>query len=203
MAIDELVPFLAAEPADLVIVAFGVNDAMAYRSPAGFANDLAALVKAVRRQVGEAAVVIGGVAPLAFFPGLPLPLRQFSVGAAPRYRLRPSGSAHGCPVWLSSDFPRASCRNCLPVMAFIPMRARMRYGGRRSRHWRCRCCEARSHLINGQCLGGQRGAAGRTRRLARRRHGRSNQRRATLQAKFCPSSGVIQADRENYRRPRP
>jgi len=75
MAMDELVPFLTAEPADLVIVAFGVNDAMAYRSPAGFANDLAALVKAVRRQVGEAAVVIGGVAPLAFFSGLPLPLR--------------------------------------------------------------------------------------------------------------------------------
>ena len=75
MAMDELVPFLTAEPADLVIVAFGVNDAMAYRSPAGFANDLAALVKAVRRQVGEAAVVIGGVATLAFFPGLPLPLR--------------------------------------------------------------------------------------------------------------------------------
>jgi lysophospholipase L1-like esterase len=75
MAMDEVVPFLAAKPADLVIVAFGVNDAMAYRSPAGFANDLAALVCAVRRHVGNAAVVVGGVAPLRFFPGLPLPLR--------------------------------------------------------------------------------------------------------------------------------
>jgi lysophospholipase L1-like esterase len=75
MAMDEVVPLLAAEPADLVIVAFGVNDAMAYRSPARFANDLAALVRAVRRHVGDAAVVVGGVAPLRFFPGLPLPLR--------------------------------------------------------------------------------------------------------------------------------
>jgi lysophospholipase L1-like esterase len=75
MGLDEVVPFLAAEPADLVIVAFGVNDAMAYRSPAGFANDLAALVRAARRHVGDAAVVVGGVAPLRFFPGLPMPLR--------------------------------------------------------------------------------------------------------------------------------
>jgi lysophospholipase L1-like esterase len=75
MAMDQVVPLLAAEPADLVIVAFGVNDAMAYRSPARFANDLAALVRAVRRQVGDAAVVVGGVAPLRVFPGLPLPLR--------------------------------------------------------------------------------------------------------------------------------
>jgi len=75
MAMDEVMPFLAPEPADLIIVAFGVNDAMAYRSPAGFTNDLAALVHAVRRQVGDAAVVVGGVAPLRFFPGLPLPLR--------------------------------------------------------------------------------------------------------------------------------
>jgi hypothetical protein len=32
-AMDELVPGLTREPADLLIVAFGVNDAVAYRSP--------------------------------------------------------------------------------------------------------------------------------------------------------------------------
>src|SRR5262249_30286650 len=46
-----------------------------HRSPSAFANDLAALVIAARGCVGNAAVVIAGVAPLAFFPGLPWPLR--------------------------------------------------------------------------------------------------------------------------------
>jgi lysophospholipase L1-like esterase len=59
-----------------VIIAFGVNDATAYRSPATFANDLASLVTAVRGRVGDAAVVIGGIAPLDCFPALPWPLRS-------------------------------------------------------------------------------------------------------------------------------
>jgi lysophospholipase L1-like esterase len=70
-----LVPDIAPAPADLVILAFGVNDATAYRSPARFAEDLAALVNAAREKVGEAAVVIGAVAPLVSFPALPWPLR--------------------------------------------------------------------------------------------------------------------------------
>jgi hypothetical protein len=40
-----------------------------------FARDLTALVSAARSCVGDAAVVIAGVAPLKFFPGLPSPLR--------------------------------------------------------------------------------------------------------------------------------
>ena len=72
----DLVPAIAPEPADLLIVAFGVNDATAYRSPTGFADDLAALVTAARKRVGNAAVIIGGVAPLTFFPALPWPLRN-------------------------------------------------------------------------------------------------------------------------------
>ncbi|HEY2184361.1 MAG TPA: SGNH/GDSL hydrolase family protein [Xanthobacteraceae bacterium] len=72
---QRLVPRIVPEPADLLIVGFGVNDATAYRSPAGFADDLVALVTAARRRVGNAAVVIGGVAPLDCFPALPWPLR--------------------------------------------------------------------------------------------------------------------------------
>ena len=72
---EKLIPRLEPEPADLLIVAFGVNDTVAYRSPAAFADDLATLVTAARGRVGPAAVVIGGVAPLGFFPGLPWPLR--------------------------------------------------------------------------------------------------------------------------------
>ena len=44
----ELLPRIAPEPADLLIVAFGVNDATAYRSPATFAEELAELVTALR-----------------------------------------------------------------------------------------------------------------------------------------------------------
>jgi lysophospholipase L1-like esterase len=74
-AMKHLVPRIASEPADLIIVAFGVNDVVAYRSPSAFADTLAALVTAARARVGDAAVVIAGVAPLALFPGLPWPLR--------------------------------------------------------------------------------------------------------------------------------
>jgi lysophospholipase L1-like esterase len=72
----QLLSRIAPEPADLIVVAFGVNDATAYRSPVTFADDLAELVTAVRRRVGDAAVIIGGVAPLNYFPALPWPLRH-------------------------------------------------------------------------------------------------------------------------------
>jgi lysophospholipase L1-like esterase len=74
-AAQRLLPGIAAEPADLLVIAFGVNDTIAYRSPGAFADDLAALVTAARSRIGEAAVVITGVAPLSCFPALPWPLR--------------------------------------------------------------------------------------------------------------------------------
>ncbi len=74
-AAQRLLPRIAAEPADLLIIAFGVNDTIAYRSPASFAGDLTALVTAARARIGDAAAVITGVAPLACFPALPWPLR--------------------------------------------------------------------------------------------------------------------------------
>jgi lysophospholipase L1-like esterase len=74
-AAERLLPQIAAEPADLLVIAFGVNDTIAYRPPSAFADDLAALVTAARAHIGHAAVVITGVAPLACFPALPWPLR--------------------------------------------------------------------------------------------------------------------------------
>ena len=71
-----LLPRIAPEPADLLVVAFGVNDATAYRSPSTFAEDLAGLITAARCRVGDAAVVVGGVPPLNCFPALPWPLRN-------------------------------------------------------------------------------------------------------------------------------
>ena len=72
---ERILPNIAPEPTDLLIVAFGVNDVIAYRSPAIFADDLVALVTAARNRVGDAAVIIGAVAPLVSFPALPWPLR--------------------------------------------------------------------------------------------------------------------------------
>ena len=74
-ALSRLLPRVAPEPADLLIIAFGVNDTTGYRSPATFADDLARLASMARDRVGDAAVVIGGVAPIASFPALPWPLR--------------------------------------------------------------------------------------------------------------------------------
>jgi lysophospholipase L1-like esterase len=75
-ALDSLLPTLARAPIDLLIIAFGVNDAIAYRSPNGFADDLEEFVTTVRHQFGKAAVVIAGVAPLISFPVFPWPLRN-------------------------------------------------------------------------------------------------------------------------------
>ncbi len=74
--LERLMPCIPHAPADLLIVAFCVNDVTAYRSPAAFADDLAAIVTAARNRVGEAAAIIGGVAPLVSFPALPWPLRS-------------------------------------------------------------------------------------------------------------------------------
>jgi lysophospholipase L1-like esterase len=74
-AMKQLMPRIAREPADLLIIAFGINDATSYRSPTAFADDLTALVATARHRVGDAAVVVAGVAPLTSFPALPWPLR--------------------------------------------------------------------------------------------------------------------------------
>ena len=72
----ELLPRIPTGPADLLVISFGVNDATAYRSPTTFVQDLAELVTAARSRVGDAAVVVGGIAPLNCFPALPWPLRN-------------------------------------------------------------------------------------------------------------------------------
>jgi lysophospholipase L1-like esterase len=74
-ALDRLVPLVVPEPADLIVVAFGVNDTIAYRTPRAFANDLAMLVTAMRACVGCAPVVIAGVPSFASFPAFPRALR--------------------------------------------------------------------------------------------------------------------------------
>jgi lysophospholipase L1-like esterase len=137
-AMKQLVPRLASEPADLVVVAFGVNDVVAYRSPSAFADTLAALVTAARARVGDAAVVIAGVAPLALFPGLPWPLRTILGWRCAALQASAERLTEWLPRSSSSDLARRSRRTCLPVMVFIPMSEGMLCGVRRLPRWRCR-----------------------------------------------------------------
>lgn len=105
-ALQRLVPSLAPEPADLLIVAFGVNDATSYRSPSAFADDLTELVTAARNRVGDAAVVVGSVAPSSAARRCLGCCEASSAGALLRCRRRPIGLRDGCRGSLSSVFQR-------------------------------------------------------------------------------------------------
>jgi len=71
----ELLTDACREPADLVVVALGVNDTIELNSARRYRRDLLALVVAVRRALGPVPVVLAGVPPLGAFPTLPQPLR--------------------------------------------------------------------------------------------------------------------------------
>ncbi|UQS22071.1 SGNH/GDSL hydrolase family protein [Amycolatopsis thermalba] len=71
----ELLDEACREPADLVVVALGVNDTIEMRSPGRYRRDLLALVVAARRALGPVPVLLAGVPPLGAFPSLPQPLR--------------------------------------------------------------------------------------------------------------------------------
>lgn len=70
----ELAPLV--RPADLVVIALGVNDTIELRSAAGYRRDLLALVVDLRRRLGPVGVVLAGVPPMSRFPSLPRPLRD-------------------------------------------------------------------------------------------------------------------------------
>ncbi|MCR6489748.1 SGNH/GDSL hydrolase family protein [Amycolatopsis sp. OK19-0408] len=70
----ELVPLVS--PADLVVIALGVNDTIELRSAPAYRRDLLALVIALRRRLGPVDVLLAGVPPMARFPALPRPLRD-------------------------------------------------------------------------------------------------------------------------------
>ncbi|WP_439385679.1 SGNH/GDSL hydrolase family protein [Amycolatopsis lexingtonensis] len=70
----ELVPLV--DPADLVVVALGVNDTIELRTAPAYRRDLLALVVELRRRLGPVGVVLAGVPPMSRFPALPRPLRD-------------------------------------------------------------------------------------------------------------------------------
>lgn len=71
----ELVPLLAGDRADLVVLALGVNDVLRLTPPALWLYEMAALVRAIQAQVGDAPVLIAGLPRIDHFPLLPMPLR--------------------------------------------------------------------------------------------------------------------------------
>lgn len=72
---DALLPSIG-EPADVVVIAVGVNDTTRLHSPLRFSRDLLRLVTAVRARSGNVPVVLAGVPPMGRFPALPQPLRS-------------------------------------------------------------------------------------------------------------------------------
>lgn len=65
-----------AAPADLAVVALGVNDVLEQTRVARWQRDVAALVAALHARTGARDVILLEVPPLAKFPALPRPLRD-------------------------------------------------------------------------------------------------------------------------------
>ncbi|MGY1737954.1 SGNH/GDSL hydrolase family protein [Geodermatophilus sp. SYSU D00684] len=71
-----LVPGRAGPPADVVLVAFGVNDTLRLRSRAAWRRDVTALLRALAPLTApDGVVVLAGLPDLGRFPTLPQPLR--------------------------------------------------------------------------------------------------------------------------------
>ena len=94
-----LLSAIPCEHADLIVIAFGVNDVLERTPPARFAAHLRELIAATRGKTGHAPVLLAAVPPMGRFPALPQPLRAY-VGARARMldgamrRLRIAGVAH-------------------------------------------------------------------------------------------------------------
>lgn len=73
-----VVPQIASEPVDLIVVSTGTNDIMKRTPAARFAQDLRSLVQQVRARVGHAPAVVCQLPPMWSFPVLPQPLRSWA-----------------------------------------------------------------------------------------------------------------------------
>jgi lysophospholipase L1-like esterase len=72
----ELVAPAAPIGADIVVVAFGVNDTISLSPVGGWVAGLESLLQIVRRGSPDAAIVVSGVPPMQHFPAFPAPLRH-------------------------------------------------------------------------------------------------------------------------------
>jgi lysophospholipase L1-like esterase len=67
----------APAPADVVVVALGVNDVTAQHSATRFLRDYQALLQLLRQRTGARCAVLSGVPPLHRLPATPQPLRWY------------------------------------------------------------------------------------------------------------------------------
>lgn len=74
-ALNELVQQVPPEPVDVLLVAFGVNDAVAFRRVGAWQQDMLALLQQLRERCSPGVVLLSGVPPMQEFPTLPRPLR--------------------------------------------------------------------------------------------------------------------------------
>lgn len=70
-----LLPLVPAEPVDLLLVAFGVNDSTSFQSSDRWQGDLARLLQALQERCGPRLTLLSGVPPMGHFLSLPQPLR--------------------------------------------------------------------------------------------------------------------------------
>lgn len=71
---ERLLPELPVQPAHLVVVAVGVNDCLAMRSPRRWQDDLERLFDAISDRCDRPPILLSGIPPMARFPALPQPL---------------------------------------------------------------------------------------------------------------------------------
>lgn len=61
--------------ADVIMISLGVNDALHMHSPGRYYREMNALIRELNKLFGDIPIVLGPVAPLGYFPGIPQPLR--------------------------------------------------------------------------------------------------------------------------------
>lgn len=74
--LDDLVPILAPNPADAIVVSVGVNDVTSLSTIRAWKKNLLGLILALRTHSADAIIVIAGMPPLRLFPLIPQPLRR-------------------------------------------------------------------------------------------------------------------------------
>lgn len=74
-AVNTMLPQVASQKIDIVLIAFGVNDTTAFRSCRRYRSELLQLMRDLQRRMSPRLIVISGIPPIHAFPALPEPLR--------------------------------------------------------------------------------------------------------------------------------
>lgn len=74
-AVKTMLPQVASQKVDIVLIAFGVNDTTAFRSCHRYRAELLQLMRDLQAHLSPRLIVISGIPPIHAFPTLPDPLR--------------------------------------------------------------------------------------------------------------------------------